>query len=113
MKDKLLIVISTDNVDTIIKFPLLYGSVSMPREYWKHVHVMFWGASIVPAKNNSFVREKVLEMQKENVEFSSCILCTEEYEGIELLEEIGIKVRHTGEFLTEALKNSEWAVLNI
>lgn len=51
-KENLLFVLSTDNVDSIMKFPFLYGGVSLPREYWKRVHVMFWGASIMLAKTN-------------------------------------------------------------
>ena len=46
MKENLLIIISTNNVDSILKFPLLYGGVSIPRGYWKRVHIIFWGASI-------------------------------------------------------------------
>ena len=113
MKDKLLIVISTDNADSIMKFPLLYGGVSLPRGYWKKVHVMFWGASITQARDNQTIREKVVSMQKEGVEFSSCIVCAQEYEAVASLEDIGIPCKHTGELLTEALKSDEWSVLTI
>jgi len=96
-KENLLIVISTDNVDSIMKFPLLYGGVSIPRGYWKRVHIMFWGASIEVAKNNIKVQEKVQLMQKDGVAFSSCIVCT-----------------HTGELLNEALQNDTvWATLTV
>jgi hypothetical protein len=113
-KENLLIVISTENVDSIMKFPLLYGGVSLPRDYWKRVHVMFWGASIKVASSNDIVREKVLSMQKDGVEFSSCIVCADEYNAKESLEEIGIVCNHTGELLTTALKNdASWAMLTI
>ncbi len=113
MKTKLLIVISTDNTDSIMKFPLLYGGVSLPRGYWERVHVMFWGASITQARDNGTIREKVQEMQKDGVEFSSCIVCAGEYQATESLEAIGIACTHTGELLTEALKSDEWSVLTI
>lgn len=112
-KENLLIVISTDNVDSIMKFPLLYGGVSLPREYWKIVHVMFWGASIQVAKSNESIREKVQAMQKDGVAFSSCVVCAEDYEAVAKLEEIGIVCNHTGELLTEALKSETWSVLTI
>lgn len=113
-KENLLIIISTDNVDSIMKFPLLYGGVSIPRGYWKRVHVMFWGASILRAKDNETVRQKVVDMQKDGVEFSSCIVCAEEYDAVKQLEEIGIVCNHTGELLTEALKNDKsWAMMTI
>jgi len=113
-KENLLIVISTDNIDSILKFPLLYGGVSIPREYGKRVHIMFWGASIVSAKNSEQIREKVKTMIKDGVEFSSCIVCAEEYEAKSSLESIGIVCNHTGELLTTALKDDDsWAIMTI
>jgi len=113
-KENLLIVISTDNIDSIMKFPLLYGGVSIPRGYWKRVHVMFWGASIVVAQNNKSVQDKVLAMLEDGVEFSSCIVCANEYGATEMLEELGIVCNHTGELLTTALKEDQsWAMMTI
>ncbi|MBT3280325.1 MAG: DsrE family protein [Campylobacteraceae bacterium] len=113
-KENLLIVISTPNKDSIMKFPLLYGGVSIPRGYWERVHVMFWGASIQTVQNEIIIREKVQEMQKDGVEFSSCIVCAEEYNAVKYLEDIGIICNHTGELLTTALKNDDtWAMLTI
>lgn len=113
-KENLLIVISTDNLDSILKFPLLYGGVSLPRGYWKRVHIMFWGASILVVKNETVLREKVTELMNDGVEFSACIVCVEEYEAIDSLESLGIVCNHTGELLTTALKNDEtWAMLTV
>ena len=112
-KENLLIVISTDNVDSIMKFPLLYGGVSIPRDYWKRVHIMFWGASIKEAKVNTDIRDKVVEMIKDGAEFSSCVVCAEDYNAVEELESIDIVCNHTGELLTQALKDDSWSVLTI
>jgi hypothetical protein len=113
-KENLLIIIQTDNIDSILKFPLLYGGVSIPRGYWKRVHVMFWGASIKVASSNKEVKTKVQNMQKDGVEFSSCIVCAQEYDVVKELEEIGIACNHTGELLNVALQNDrEWATLTI
>ncbi len=113
-KENLLIVISTDNIDSILKFPLLYGGVSLPRDYWKRVHIMFWGASMKTVKENTQIRKKITEVAKTGVEFSSCIVCAQEYDAVESLEEIQIICNHTGELLTTALKNSNsWATLTI
>ena len=114
MKENLLIIISTNNVDSIMKFPLLYGGVSIPRGYWKRVHIMFWGASIEVAKVDEKVRQKVQDMQKDGVEFSSCIVCATEYNAVESLEAINIPCNHTGELLNEALQNDKiWATLTV
>jgi hypothetical protein len=112
-KENLLIIISSDNVDSIMKFPLLYGGVSLPRGYWKEVHIMFWGASIELLSTNEQIQSKVLLMQKDGVRFSSCIVCAEDYGVVATLEALGVSCNHTGELLTEALKSENWATLNI
>ncbi|MEA3512916.1 MAG: DsrE family protein [Campylobacterota bacterium] len=113
-KENLLIVISTDNIDSILRFPLLYGGVSIPRGYWKRVHLMFWGASIQVVQTNEKVQQKVQEIQKDGVEFSSCIVCADEYNAVEKLESLGIPCNHTGELLNEALQNDKfWATLTV
>jgi len=113
-KENLLIVISTNDVDSILKFPLLYGGVSLPRGYWKRVHVMFWGSSILPAKENEEIKEQIKLMQKDGVEFSSCIVCAEEYNVVDELESMGIECNHTGLLLTESLQNDKkWSTMTI
>ena len=113
-KENLLIVISSPSADSILKFPLLYGGVSIPRNYWKRVHIMFWGESILTVKNNTKVRDEVVKISKTGVEFSSCIVCAQEYDAVESLESIDIVCNHTGELLTTALKDDKsWAMLTI
>jgi len=113
-KKNLLIIVSTDNVDSILKFPLLYGGVSIPRGYWKRVHIMFWGASIKAVVKSKKIKTKVKEMQKDGVEFSSCIVCAQEYDVVKKLEKKGIVCNHTGELLNKALQNDKkWATLTI
>ena len=113
-KENLLLIISTDNVESMMKFPLLYGGVSIPRGYWKRVHIMFWGPSIKQAKSNIEIRKKVIDMKHDGVEFSSCIVCAEDYNAKDELEAIGIECIHTGDLLNEALQNDKkWATLTI
>ncbi len=113
MKENLLIIISTDNIESIKKFPLLYSSVALERDYFKTLHVMFWGASILVAKENKDVREMVVNITKTGVEFSSCIVCSDEYDATDSLEAIGITCNHTGELMTMALKDDSWSVLTV
>jgi len=113
-KENLLIVISTQNIDSILKFPLLYGGVSIPRGYWKRVHIMFWGASIKSVIKSKKIRKKVKEMQKDGVEFSACIVCAQEYGVVKKLEKRGIVCNHTGDLLNQALQNDKkWSTLTV
>ena len=101
-------------IDSILKFPLLYGGVSIPRDYWKRVHIMFWGASIKSVIKSKKIRKKIKEIKKDGVEFSSCIVCAEEYGVVKKLEKQGIVCNHTGELLNKALKNDKkWSTLTV
>ena len=112
-KNNLLIVWTNGDKDVGIKFPLLYGSVILERDYWKSAHLMLWGPSIKLAAFDSAIKEKLKEIQNTGVSMSACIVCVEEYEVIKELEELDIQIVHTGELLTTALKSDDWAVMTI
>ncbi|QKJ23936.1 DsrE family protein [Poseidonibacter lekithochrous] len=114
MKNNLLIVWTSGDVEVAKKFPLLYSSVMLDRKYWEKAHLMIWGPSILLAKENTQIREKLVEIIKTGVKMSACIVCVEDYEAKEELEALGIEVNHTGELFTKALKDDdEWAVVTI
>ena len=72
------------------------------------------GESILTVKNNQQIRDEVINISKNGVEFSSCVVCAEGYDAIESLESIGIVCNHTGELLTTALKDDKsWAMLTL
>ncbi len=107
---KLLIVWSTEEVEVAKKMVLLYGSVILPRGYWDEAHLMIWGPSARALAQNSELQEMLKTVQQSGVETSACVVCSDEYGVSELLESLGVKTIHTGEFLTEALQNG-WKVV--
>ena len=113
MKNNLLIVWTNGDEEVAIKFPLLYGSVILEREYWKVAHLMLWGPSIKLAAKNKEIQEKLKEIKSTGVSMSACIVCVEDYDVIDELEKLDIQIVHTGELLTTALKSEEWAVMTI
>ncbi|MCP4971051.1 MAG: DsrE family protein [Arcobacter sp.] len=112
-KNNLLIVWSNGNKDLANKFPLLYSSVILERRYWKKAHLMLWGPSIKLVKKDKDIRKKLLEIQATGVKMSACIVCVEDYKAIKKLKKLNIRIEHTGELLTKALKSQKWSVMNI
>ena len=112
-KDNLLIVWSNADKDVAVKFPLLYSSVILERNYWGKAHLMLWGPSIKLAAWNKEIQEKLLQIQQTGVKMSACIVCVEEYEVIEELKALDINIKHTGKLLTKALKSKKWSVMTI
>ena len=113
MKNNLLIVWSNADIEVANKFPLLYSSVILERKYWQKAHLMLWGPSIKLVKKNKKIQQKLLEIQATGVKMSACIVCVEDYNAVKQLEKLNIKVNHTGQLLTKALKSDKWAVMTI
>lgn len=112
-KKNLLIVWSNGDKEVANKFPLLYSSVILQRKYWKKAHLMLWGPSIKLAKKDKKIQQRILEIQSTGVKMSACIVCVEDYNAVKQLEKLNIKIEHTGELLTKALKSEKWAVMTI
>ncbi|QKF59799.1 DsrE family protein [Aliarcobacter lanthieri] len=113
MKENLLIVWTNGDLDTANKFPLLYSSVILDREYWKSAHLMLWGPSILLVKDYKYIQDKIRQIQETGVKMSACVVCVDDYGAREVLESLNIEVSHTGEFLTQALKDETYSVLTI
>lgn len=112
-KTKLLIVWTNGDKEVALKLPLLYGSVILERGYWEEAHLMIWGPSIKLAAHDNEIRDRLLKVCRSGVTMSACVVCSEEYAAVEALAELGVENIHTGEMLTECLKDDSWAVMTV
>ncbi|MEJ5168486.1 MAG: DsrE family protein [Arcobacteraceae bacterium] len=110
MKNKLLIVWSSGEIEVAKKLVLLYGSVMLPRKYWDEAVIMLWGPSAKLVAQNLELQEKVKNCMATGVKFNVCVVCSDEYGVTKDLENLGIEPIHTGEMLTNALQ-SDWKVI--
>ena len=105
MSEKLLIVWSSGEKEVATKLILLYGSVMLERKYWDEATIMLWGPSAKLLAQDKELQEKVKIVQKSGVTFNACVVCTDEYGVSDKLKNMGIELIHTGELLTQSLKN--------
>lgn len=103
--DKLLIVWSSGEEEVANKLILLYGSVMLSRGYWNEATIMVWGPSVKLLAQNSELQERVKVVMQTGVHFNACVVCSDDYGVSEKLQELGVELTHTGEMLTNALKN--------
>ena len=108
--DKLLIVWSTAEIEVAKKMVLLYSSVILPRGYWDRAHLMIWGPSAKLLAEDEALQEMVSQIKATGVELSCCVVCSDEYGVTEKLASMDISMIHTGEILTDALKE-DWKVI--
>lgn len=111
-KDKLLILWSSGDIEVAKKMVLLYSSVMMERGYWNEAMLMIWGPSAKLLAHNLELQEKVKEIKKSGVTVNACVVCANEYKVSKILEDIGVELVHTGEYLTNYLKDG-WNVITI
>ena len=110
MKNKLLIVWSSQDKEVASKLVLLYSSVILPRNYWDEAILMIWGPSAKLLSEDKNLQEKVKEVSATGVKLQACVVCTDDYGVSDELRSLGVDLIHTGEVLTNALQE-DWKVI--
>lgn len=105
--NKLNILWTTINRDTITNMIKMYASNAIPNGWWKEVNVIIWGGSAKLVGENKEVQQEVMEMIKAGVKVEACRACADQYGVAETLENLGIEVKYMGEPLTNYLKADE------
>ena len=110
--EKLNILWTSDNKDTLFNMLAMYATNSKKKGWWDEVNVIIWGASAKLVGSDTQVQTEILEMIANGVHFEACKACAENLEVSETLSKLGIDVKYMGQSLTEYLK-SETKLLSI
>jgi len=105
--EKLNILWTTDNKDTIFNMLAMYALNSKAKNWWPEVNVIIWGASVKLVKTDTQVQTEVLEMVKAGITVEACKDCADNFGATETLEKLGVTVKYMGLPLTEILKQGE------
>ena len=105
--DKLHILWTTDNKDTVFNMIAMYVINSMKHDWWKQVNVIIWGAAAKLAGNDTQVQTEIMEMLHHRISIEACKDCCDNFGVSERLEKLGINVRYMGEPLTGYIKAGE------
>jgi len=105
--DKLNILWTTDNKDTVFNMVSMYATNSVKNNWWNEVNVIIWGASAKLVGNDTQVQTEVLEMIARGVKVEACKACSDNLGVTEKLIQLGVNVRYMGNALTEYLKSDE------
>lgn len=105
--EKLNILWTTDNKDTVFNMLSMYASNSVKYNWWDKVNVIIWGASAKLVGNDTQVQTEVMEMIARGVTVEACKSCSDNLGVSEKLIQLGVTVRYMGEALTGYLKSGE------
>ena len=105
--DKLNILWTTDNKDTIFNMLSMYAINSKSKGWWKDVNVIIWGASAKLVGADNRVQTEVIEMINQGVTIEACKDCSDNFGVTEKLTNLGINVRFMGKPMTDYIKAGE------
>jgi len=105
--EKINILWTTTNRDTITNMILMYSTNTKQHGLWDEVNVIIWGGSAKLIGENTEVQAEVSEMIEKGVHVEACQACAEKYGSVEKLRKLGVDVKFMGHPLTDYIKNGE------
>ena len=103
--ENLVIVWTSDDPYVAERMVLMYAHAVKTNGWFEEVTIIIWGPSAKMVAENSKIREKLENMQKDGVEIRACIVCANMYEVTEELKAMDFDVQGMGRPLTEYLKS--------
>lgn len=105
--DKLNILWTTDNKDTVFNMLSMYAINSKSKGWWKQVNIILWGASVKLAGHDTQVQTEILEMLNKGITIEACKDCCENFEVTDTITKLGVSVKYMGLPLTDYIKQGE------
>lgn len=105
--EKLNILWTTDNKDTIFNMLSMYAINSIKRGWWKQINIILWGASVKLVANDTQVQTEVLEMLQAGISIEASQDCCENFNVTPIMRKLGITVKYMGASFTQYIKDGE------
>ncbi len=105
--DKLNILWTTDNKDTVRQMLVMYATNSKLNGWWENVNVIIWGASAKLVGKDIQIQAEITEMLNHGISIEACKACSDNLGVTDKLTELGVNVRYMGEALTRYITSGE------
>jgi hypothetical protein len=102
---RLLVLWTTGDRETALNMVLMYTLNSRLRSWWDEVTLLVWGAASRLAAEDAEVQERIAAAQRAGVRVIACIACATNLGVVAPLQQLGIEVFPTGQFLTDWLQS--------
>jgi hypothetical protein len=104
-RSDLLIVWTSGDHDVALKMVFMYAGNAMRYGWWEAVSLLVWGPSQKLLTEDGALQDRLAEMMELGVQVGACKACADSYPVTEKLEELGVEVFYSGEFLTNWIKS--------
>ena len=102
---RLLVLWTTGDKKTASNMVFMYAVNAKQHEWFDEVTLLVWGAADRLAAEDAEVQERIAGALQQGLRVIACRRCAEHLDVVEDLENLGIEVFFTGEFLTNWLKS--------
>ena len=104
---KLLVLWTVGDKETALNMVFLYTINARKHEWFDEVTLLVWGSADRLTAEDKDVQAQVAAAREAGVRVIACKRCAQNLEVVDALEELGIEVFYTGEFLSEWLKSGD------
>lgn len=105
--DELLVVWTSGEREVALKMVFMYAGNAKKHGWFRSVTLLCWGPSQRLLTEDRELQQDVLAMVDQGVRVIACKACADSYPVTEQLEELGVEVFYTGEFLTDWIKSGK------
>jgi hypothetical protein len=104
---RLLVLWASGEKETALNMVLMYTFNARAHGWWPEITLLVWGAASRLLAQDHEVQERVVATRDAGVRVVACKKCAENLGVVEALEQLGVEVFYTGEFLTDWLKSGD------
>lgn len=104
VKDKLVIVWTSDDRDVALKMVFMYALNSRLNKWWDDITVVVWGPSANLISHDYELQEYLQRIKEQGVRIEACITCANMYGVAHDLLDLGIDVKAMGLVLSQYIK---------
>lgn len=105
--DKLTILWTSGEKDVAMKVAFRYADEVVQKNLWREVELLVWGASVLLAGSDADIKSKLLNLMEVGIQVKACIVCADEYEVTQELEDMGIELIMVSEHMNDIIANQK------
>ena len=104
---RLLVLWASGEKETALNMVLMYTTNSKLHNWWEEVVLLVWGAASRLAAEDPDVQACIVAARQAGVRVIACIACARNLGVVEPLQQQGIEVFPTGQFLSDWIKSGD------
>jgi hypothetical protein len=103
--NELLVVWTSGDREVALKMVFMYTANAKKHGWWEEVNLLVWGPSQKLLAEDEDLQGELAEMLDLGVWVGACKACADSYPVTEELEQLGVEVFYSGEFLTDWIRS--------